>query len=88
MSRVFIARLHQIVTLDDDLMGTRAHDNQVKTLSSRKSDKEGHLADVIADALFSAVLSVRFSRRSEGQEEAAIANVEKLLRKSGQLTLS
>jgi hypothetical protein len=29
-------------TLDDDLYGSRAADNQVKQLSIRKADKEGH----------------------------------------------
>jgi hypothetical protein len=29
-----------------------ATDNQVKTLSARNADREGHCADAIADALF------------------------------------
>lgn len=61
--------------LDDDLYGTRAKDNQVKTLSSRKADEEGHVADAIADALFRITLCLRFRRRGESQS----ANVEKLI---------
>lgn len=63
--RMFFVPLHQVVTLDDDLMGTRAQDNPVKMLSPRKADKEGHCADVVADALFRLVLLHRFRRRGE-----------------------
>lgn len=62
VSRVIFIPLYQIVTLDDDLVETMARDNQVKTLSSRKCDKECHLADVIYDALFNVVMSVRIRR--------------------------
>lgn len=44
---------------DNDLFGTRSVDNQVKKLSNRKADKEGHSADVVADALFCVVLGIR-----------------------------
>jgi hypothetical protein len=37
--------------------------NQVKTLSARKADREGHCADAIADALFRITIFVRFRRR-------------------------
>jgi hypothetical protein len=40
--KVFLAPNHTFATLDDDLCGTRAAENQVKTLSSRKADREGH----------------------------------------------
>lgn len=66
--------------LEDDLVGTLAQDNQVKTLSARKTDREGHLADVVADALFNAVMSVRFRQRAEKQELAAIATIEHMLK--------
>lgn len=76
MSRnVCLIANHTTVTLDDDLYGTRARDNQVKTLSSRKADKEGHSADVLCDAFFRITLGVRFRRRGESQA----SNVEKLL---------
>lgn len=52
-----------LATLDDDLYRTRAADGQVKMLSSRKADKEGHSADAVADALFRVVLALRFRRR-------------------------
>ena len=60
---MFFVPLHQVVTLDDDLMGTRSAENPVKTLSNRKADKEGHSTDVVADAFFRIVLAVRFRRR-------------------------
>lgn len=50
ISREFFIPLHQVVTLDDDLVGTRARYNQLKALSVRKADKEGHIADVVADS--------------------------------------
>ena len=55
--RVF-AQLRLAVTVDDDLFGTRAVDNQVKMISSRKVDEERHSADLKEDALFIFVLSV------------------------------
>lgn len=49
--KVFLNPNHLFATLDDDLCGTRASDNQVKTLSARKADEERHTADAIADVL-------------------------------------
>lgn len=68
--KVFFSTMHLFATLDDDLFGTRAADNQVKTISARKADKEGHVADVLADALFRIVMGLRFRRRGEKQEVA------------------
>jgi hypothetical protein len=61
--RVFLTPNHTYATVDDELYGTRATDNQVKTLSTRKADREGHCADAIADALFRITFFVRFRRR-------------------------
>lgn len=49
---------HTTVTLEDDLYGTRTTDNQVKTLSARNVDKEGHSAYKIFDGLFRITLEV------------------------------
>ena len=68
--------MYTFKTLDDDLYGTRARDNQVKKLSARKADREGHTADAFADALFKVSLMVRFRRRGESQS----TNVSKLLK--------
>lgn len=51
--------------LDDDIIGTRSQENPVKSLSSRKSDKAGLTANVVADALSRLVLSMSFRRRGE-----------------------
>lgn len=76
MSRgVFLTPVHTMVTLDDDLHGTRSKLNPVKTLSSRKADREGHAADTICDAFFRITLGARLRRRGEAQA----INVEKLL---------
>ena len=61
--KVFLNPVYTFTTLDDDLYGTRAKENQVKSLSARKADKEGHSADAIADALFRLTFMVRFRRR-------------------------
>lgn len=59
------------MTLDDELFGTRTGDNQLKTLSNRKAvaDKEGHMADVVCDALFRTALGIRFRRRGISQAQ-------------------
>ena len=61
--------------LEDDLYGTRSMDNQVKTLSARKADREGHCAEAIEDALFRITFFVRFRRKEHTQTE----NVNQLL---------
>lgn len=63
--KVFLSLSDTFTTLDDDLYGTRAHDNQVKTISVRKADKEGHTVDAIADIIFRVTLMARFRRHDE-----------------------
>ena len=65
--KIFVSPTYGLSTLDDYLYHTRALENQVKTLSSRNADREGHAADAIADALFSNTLMVRFRRRGISQ---------------------
>ena len=60
---MFVSPVYTLATLDDNVYGSRAVDNQVKTLNSRKADREGHAADAIADALFRITIMVRFRRR-------------------------
>lgn len=79
VSRVFFVPLNQFITLDDDFVRTCCRDSQVKILSARDSVKERHLADVVAGAIFNAVISVRFRRRGVGQEQSSIAAMERLL---------
>ena len=40
-AKVYLNPNHTFCTLDDDLIGTRAEDNQCKTISVRKADMEG-----------------------------------------------
>lgn len=79
---VFFSPAHQMVTMDDDLIGTHVHDIQVKTLSSGKAEREGHMADVVAHALFHAVLSVRARRRGEGPERGAKSTMDRPTKKA------
>lgn len=48
VKRICLVPLHQIVTLDEYLVATRAKDFHVKTLCARKADREGHMADFVA----------------------------------------
>ena len=64
---IFLIMNFLFLTLDDEMYGTRARDNQVKALSDRKSKAEGCIADVVADALFRIAFSVRFRRRGDKQ---------------------
>lgn len=57
--------MYTLTTLDDDLIGRRAGENQVKTLSARKADLEGHNADAVADTFFRVTFMVPFRRRGE-----------------------
>ena len=86
--RVFFVSDHSMITLDDDLYGTRANDCQVKTLSARKADREGHCAIVVADALFRTTLGVRFLRRGEPQDVCVDKLLESLLADRGELNIN
>ena len=85
-ARIFMSSNHTILSLDDDLMGTRATYNQVKTISNRKADKEGHVADVLADALFRVVFQLRFRRRHEKLQYCVEKVMSNLLETRGDLS--
>lgn len=82
--KMFVSPTHTLATLDDDLYGTRPSDNQVKTISSRKADREGHTADAIADALFRITLMVRFRRRGVTQTSNVSSLLDALLEGRGE----
>lgn len=50
--KIFLSTLQLLATLDEDLFRTRAADNQVKPLSNRKVDKEGHSGEARRNSLF------------------------------------
>lgn len=50
--KAYFISLHLLATIDDDLFGIRAADNQVITLSNQNADKEWHTTYAVADALF------------------------------------
>ena len=85
--KVFLNPVYTFATLDDDLYGTRAKYNQVKSLSAREADREGHSADAIADALFRIIFMVRFRRRGEKQSHNVQQLVECLLEARGERSL-
>jgi hypothetical protein len=73
--KMMLLPAHTILTLDDDLYGTRARDNQDKTRSKRRANKEDHCADALADPFFRLSFMVRFRRRYQSQ----VASVDELL---------
>jgi hypothetical protein len=83
---VLFVPLYQYLTLDDELVGSRAEDNQVKSLSMRKADREGKTAEVIADALFRVVLALLFHRRDEAQADGVSKLIESLMEGRGELS--
>jgi hypothetical protein len=85
--KMFLHPAHTILTLDDDLYGTGARDNQVKTLRKRKADKEGHCADALADPFFRLSFMVRFRRRCQSQMASVDELLGSLLREQGRHSL-
>lgn len=65
--RLFYVLSCQLLTLDDEWMGTRSNSNYMKTLFSRMVDREGHSSDVLVDGLFRIILMSSFHRWSEQQ---------------------
>ena len=86
-SRVYLSPNHTFCTLDDDLMGKRSQENPVKTLSSRKADKEGHSMSAVADAFFRVFLHARFGRRGETRSTAVCKLLGDMLETRGERCL-
>lgn len=68
---IVLVPLKPVLTLHDDMFGTSATENQVKSLSSRKADIEGHTADYITGEDFSVTSDLRFWRSVNKLVEAA-----------------
>lgn len=47
----FFVSLHRIITVDDEMMGARAGDYQLRSISSRKVAPKGLKEDYIADSI-------------------------------------
>lgn len=45
--------------MDDDLFGTRVGKKQMKNISIRREEGEGHIHDVVEDALFRNEITVK-----------------------------
>ena len=67
-----------VLVVDDELIGSRAQDVELKSLSYRKADKEGPVADCVADSILGIMFGSRLRIRSEPEK----INVEKLLERS------
>ena len=81
--RMFLNSPHTILTLDDDLYGTRASDKQAKVVSSRKAHKERHFADSLADPFSRLTLFVRFRRRGKSQTSSVDELLSMVLKDQG-----
>lgn len=73
--KIFSIPLHLMDRLDDELIGTRAVDNQVKSIANRKANRDDHSADSVADSFLRFIIALGFRRRGETQE----ATLRKLL---------
>lgn len=56
-----------MTTIDDDPDSTRVGDNQVKSSSIRKKNRERHIVDTFFGALFRIAISARFCRWGESK---------------------
>lgn len=63
------------IVVDDELIGSRAGDVELKTLSARKAGKDGPVADCVGCGMTAMVLGMRLRVKGEAQED----NVTKLL---------
>lgn len=63
--KVFFVTTQFFVTCDVYLFGTRATNNQFKTSSNQKEEREGHTADLLADPIFRIVVALHFSCRGD-----------------------
>lgn len=86
--KVFFGTTKFFVTLDDDLFGARATNNQVKTFSNRKSHREGNRADVIADSSFRISMALRFRRRGEKIESSVENLIQMVFKGLGEQALN
>lgn len=85
---LFLGPAQVLVTIDDDLYKSCACDNQVKTMSSRKADKEGYCAGSICNALLRVTLCVHFRRRGESQTSNTKKLLEHFIEMRGELLLN
>lgn len=59
--------LVQCIALEDELIGSRSAENQVKMISHKRDGCEGQAKDSLADELVPFIVDSRFRRRSEPQ---------------------
>ena len=74
-AKVYLNPNHLFCTLDDELLGTRAEDNQVETFSYRKADREGHSMTAVADAIFRVIPGNTDGGRRGESKKAAVAKL-------------
>lgn len=77
---IFMHIFNIFLILDDDLFGTCVSENQVKRLSSRKTDWKGHSGNAAAEALSSIIFVLQFRSREESQVGSIKNFIEFVLR--------
>lgn len=85
VQKCLVVPLYANVTIDDDLYGTRAAVNKVKTLEHRKAVAEGYVADRIDDVLHEVKFDVRFRRRGDKKESAAALELYTIVETRGEI---
>lgn len=79
---MFLNKKNGILVVDDELVGSRANDVERKTLSYRKTGREGPVADCVADSILGVMFGARLRVRNESEE----FNVKELLKTIPMLT--
>lgn len=86
--KIFMVPLHLMASIDDDWFGTRDADNEMKMLSSRKSDREGNAEEAVANAFLHIIIALCFRKKLESQQESVKMLLEKLLEGRGEDSLA
>lgn len=63
--RLFYVPHFQLVTMDDEIMGTRSAYNQVKALLDLKADRKVYASHIVGDGLFPYISDSCFRQRDE-----------------------
>ena len=84
-SRSIDTLLHKdngVLVIDDELISSRANDVETKTVSQRKTGKEGPVVDCVSCYFTSVLFGLRLRVKGESQEQ----NIEKLIETLPKLT--
>lgn len=84
--RLFYVPSAQLLTLDDEVMGTRSNENPVKCIFARKGSLDIQCSNDLTDVLFRLTIESRLHRRGETQFEIAKGLLECLTEAKGEIS--